>query len=167
MWKEGAQAIKEGRGDDLEEVEVELEAEEDDFHLLEAEKDDDKKVEIQEVLTGFETRLEESGKGEVSMQRLILDTFTHPEKFRSVAVREGDNQVLLGTAECNIVATRALPEHIWMELGLPPRQSNCPPTPALSDDEEVDEPNESDPIDDYGDLDAQFEAMGGKLVDPI
>ena len=134
---------------------------------LEAEKDDDKKIEIQEVLTGFETRLEESGKGEVSMQRLILDTFTHPEKFRSVAVREGDNQVLLGTAECNIVATRALPEHIWTELGLPPRQSNCPSTPALSDDEEVDEPNETDPIDDYGDLDAQFEAMGGKLVDPI
>jgi hypothetical protein len=31
----------------------------------------------------------------------------------------------------------------------------------------VDEPNETDPIDDYGDLDAQFEAMGGKLVDPI
>ena len=41
MWKERAQAIKEGRGDDLEEVEVELEAEEDDFHLLEAEKDDE------------------------------------------------------------------------------------------------------------------------------
>ena len=30
MWKERAEAIKEGRGDDLEEVEVELEAEEDD-----------------------------------------------------------------------------------------------------------------------------------------
>jgi len=30
VWKERAQAIKEGRGDDLEEVEVELEAEEDD-----------------------------------------------------------------------------------------------------------------------------------------
>ena len=51
---------------------------------LESEKDEEKKVKIHEVLTGFETQLEESSKGEVSMQRLILDTFTHPEKFRSV-----------------------------------------------------------------------------------
>jgi hypothetical protein len=43
MWKERAQAIKEGRGDDLEEVEVELEAEEDDgeSRWSEAEEDDE------------------------------------------------------------------------------------------------------------------------------
>ena len=131
---------------------------------LESEKDEEKKAKIHEVLTGFETQLEESSKGEVSMQRLILDTFTHPEKFRSVTVREGDNQVLLGTAECSIVATRALPEDVWTESGLPPRLSNCPPSPALSDDEdEEDETNETGGIDDYGDIDAQFAAMGGRL----
>ena len=72
--------------------------------------------------------------------------------------------MLLGTAECSIVATRALPEDVWTESGLPPRQSNCPPSPALSDDEdEEDETNETGGIDDYGDIDAQFAAMGGRL----
>ena len=46
---------------------------------------DEKKVKIHEV-PRFRTQLESRVRGR-SMQRLILDTFTHPEKFRSVTVR--------------------------------------------------------------------------------
>ena len=90
----------------------------------------------------------------------IITKFEHPDNFRCMAVRERDNQVLIGTMEGNIIVHFALPEELREELGLPPKPDNCPPTPDIpsSDDE-----NAAESEDEYGDIDEQFVMLGGEF----
>lgn len=89
----------------------------------------------------------------------IISKFEHHDTFRCMAVRERDNQVLIGTMEDNIIVHFALPEELRETLGLPPKPDNVPPTPEISSSE--DEPEESD--DEYGDIDEQFVMLGGEF----
>eukprot|EP00227_Mantoniella_beaufortii_P019967 CAMPEP_0197599748 /NCGR_PEP_ID=MMETSP1326-20131121/32010_1 /TAXON_ID=1155430 /ORGANISM="Genus nov. species nov., Strain RCC2288" /LENGTH=131 /DNA_ID=CAMNT_0043166761 /DNA_START=1 /DNA_END=396 /DNA_ORIENTATION=+ len=101
-----------------------------------------------------------NGKGEV------INKFEHPDRFRCMAVRERDNQVLIGTMEDNIIVHFALPEELRETLDLPPRPDNCPPLPDIpSDDEENVRAARARAAaeDDYGDIDEQFIELGGEF----